>query len=197
MPSKTYSAMMAGQAVLAIAPEDSDLVDLVKVADCGCRGMSTDWPGRSRRSGRIPRASSPSARTPAPTRIGISARMSWRGRGWKPCVRGSASRVCLSNGPDSQGIRPFLFLCRGQSNRTKFLVYPWHATASASAPDRSLRSRENRKLCGARSAERRRSASFKRSVVLVWTAFWQRSLSAMILFRSFSAVMGRFSCGEI
>ena len=35
MPSKTYSAMMAGQAILAIAPEDSDLVDLVKVADCG------------------------------------------------------------------------------------------------------------------------------------------------------------------
>jgi len=30
MPSKTYSAMMAGQAVLAIAPEESDLVDLIK-----------------------------------------------------------------------------------------------------------------------------------------------------------------------
>jgi glycosyltransferase involved in cell wall biosynthesis len=35
MPSKTYSAMMAGQAILAIAPERSDLVDLVKTADCG------------------------------------------------------------------------------------------------------------------------------------------------------------------
>lgn len=35
MPSKTYSAMMAGQAILAIAPEDSDLIDLIKVADCG------------------------------------------------------------------------------------------------------------------------------------------------------------------
>jgi len=35
MPSKTYSAMMAGQAILAIAPENSDLVDLIKVADCG------------------------------------------------------------------------------------------------------------------------------------------------------------------
>ena len=35
MPSKTYSAMMAGQAILAIAPEDSDLVDLIKTADCG------------------------------------------------------------------------------------------------------------------------------------------------------------------
>ena len=35
MPSKTYSAMMAGQAILAVAPEDSDLVDLIKNADCG------------------------------------------------------------------------------------------------------------------------------------------------------------------
>lgn len=35
MPSKTYSAMMAGQAILAIAPEDSDLVDTIKVAECG------------------------------------------------------------------------------------------------------------------------------------------------------------------
>ncbi len=35
MPSKTYSAMMAGQAILAIAPENSDLVDLIKKTDCG------------------------------------------------------------------------------------------------------------------------------------------------------------------
>lgn len=35
MPSKTYSAMMAGQAILAVAPEDSDLVDLIKTANCG------------------------------------------------------------------------------------------------------------------------------------------------------------------
>jgi hypothetical protein len=35
MPSKTYSAMMAGQAILAIAPEASDLVDTIKAADCG------------------------------------------------------------------------------------------------------------------------------------------------------------------
>ena len=35
MPSKTYSAMMAGQAILAIAPEDSDLIDLIKTANCG------------------------------------------------------------------------------------------------------------------------------------------------------------------
>ena len=35
MPSKTYSAMMAGQAILAIAPEDSDLIDLIKAAGCG------------------------------------------------------------------------------------------------------------------------------------------------------------------
>jgi glycosyltransferase involved in cell wall biosynthesis len=27
--------MMAGQAILAIAPEDSDLVDLIKKAECG------------------------------------------------------------------------------------------------------------------------------------------------------------------
>ncbi len=35
MPSKTYSAMMAGQAILAIAPEGSDLVDLIKQTECG------------------------------------------------------------------------------------------------------------------------------------------------------------------
>lgn len=35
MPSKTYSAMMAGQAILAIAPEASDLVDLIKQTECG------------------------------------------------------------------------------------------------------------------------------------------------------------------
>lgn len=35
MPSKTYSAMMAGQAILAVAPEDSDLVDLIKASNCG------------------------------------------------------------------------------------------------------------------------------------------------------------------
>jgi len=35
MPSKTYSALVAGQAVLAIAPEQSDLAELVKEHDCG------------------------------------------------------------------------------------------------------------------------------------------------------------------
>lgn len=35
MPSKTYSALMAGQAILAIAPLDSDLASLVHEADCG------------------------------------------------------------------------------------------------------------------------------------------------------------------
>lgn len=35
VPSKVYSAMMAGQAILAIAPEGSDLVDLIKAANCG------------------------------------------------------------------------------------------------------------------------------------------------------------------
>lgn len=35
MPSKTYSAMAAGQAILAIAPSDSDLADLVRRHNCG------------------------------------------------------------------------------------------------------------------------------------------------------------------
>ena len=35
MPSKTYSAMVAGQAVLAICPSNSDLADLVKTHNCG------------------------------------------------------------------------------------------------------------------------------------------------------------------
>jgi glycosyltransferase involved in cell wall biosynthesis len=35
MPSKTYSAMAAGQAVLAICPRESDLADLIRQHDCG------------------------------------------------------------------------------------------------------------------------------------------------------------------
>ena len=35
MPSKTYSALVAGQAVLAICPRNSDLADLVYRHDCG------------------------------------------------------------------------------------------------------------------------------------------------------------------
>jgi glycosyltransferase involved in cell wall biosynthesis len=35
MPSKTYSAMQAGQAILAIAPLDSDLAALVRRHECG------------------------------------------------------------------------------------------------------------------------------------------------------------------
>lgn len=35
MPSKTYSAMAAGQAVLAIAPKNSDLAKLIAKHDCG------------------------------------------------------------------------------------------------------------------------------------------------------------------
>lgn len=35
MPSKTYSALVAGQAVLAICPSQSDLADLVRKHDCG------------------------------------------------------------------------------------------------------------------------------------------------------------------
>lgn len=35
MPSKAYSAIAAGQAILAICPRDSDLADLVNAHDCG------------------------------------------------------------------------------------------------------------------------------------------------------------------
>jgi glycosyltransferase involved in cell wall biosynthesis len=35
MPSKTYSAMAAGQAILAICPRDSDLADIVRAEECG------------------------------------------------------------------------------------------------------------------------------------------------------------------
>ena len=35
MPSKTYSALAAGQAILAVCPRDSDLADLVIRHDCG------------------------------------------------------------------------------------------------------------------------------------------------------------------
>ncbi len=35
MPSKTYSAMAAGQAVLAVCPRESDLADLILAHDCG------------------------------------------------------------------------------------------------------------------------------------------------------------------
>ncbi|BET69363.1 glycosyltransferase family 4 protein [Opitutales bacterium ASA1] len=35
MPSKTYSAMAAGQAILAVCPAESDLADLVRKHDCG------------------------------------------------------------------------------------------------------------------------------------------------------------------
>lgn len=35
MPSKTYSALAAGQAIFAICPADSDLADLIRLHDCG------------------------------------------------------------------------------------------------------------------------------------------------------------------
>jgi len=35
MPSKTYSAMMAGQAILAVCPLESDLADTVRQDDAG------------------------------------------------------------------------------------------------------------------------------------------------------------------
>lgn len=34
-PSKTFSALLAGQAIVAVCPEDSDLADLVRRYDCG------------------------------------------------------------------------------------------------------------------------------------------------------------------
>lgn len=48
LPSKTYSALVAGQAILAVCPRDSDLADLVAEHDCGwlvepgdCAGLRT------------------------------------------------------------------------------------------------------------------------------------------------------------
>ena len=35
MPSKVYSSMVAGQAILAVCPEESDLADLIRQHDCG------------------------------------------------------------------------------------------------------------------------------------------------------------------
>jgi glycosyltransferase involved in cell wall biosynthesis len=35
MPSKTYSALVAGQAILAVCPPNSDLADLIHAHDCG------------------------------------------------------------------------------------------------------------------------------------------------------------------
>jgi glycosyltransferase involved in cell wall biosynthesis len=35
LPSKTYSALVAGQAILAVCPTDSDLADIVREHDCG------------------------------------------------------------------------------------------------------------------------------------------------------------------
>jgi len=48
MPSKAYSAMMAGQAILAIAPKDSDLVDTIRAADCGWHVEPGDVDGLAR-----------------------------------------------------------------------------------------------------------------------------------------------------
>ena len=45
MPSKTYSALVAGQAVLAVCPENSDLADLVLRHDCGWVVAPGDAPG--------------------------------------------------------------------------------------------------------------------------------------------------------
>lgn len=45
MPSKTYSALAAGQAVLAICPRASDLADTVLAHDCGWVVESGDCAG--------------------------------------------------------------------------------------------------------------------------------------------------------
>ena len=43
MPSKTYSALLAGQAILAICPRESDLADLVIENDVGWHVKPGDW----------------------------------------------------------------------------------------------------------------------------------------------------------
>jgi len=45
MPSKTYSAMMAGQAILAVCPVDSDLAETVRRDDAGWVVAPGDWLG--------------------------------------------------------------------------------------------------------------------------------------------------------
>jgi|688.fasta_scaffold12962_10 hypothetical protein len=54
MPSKAYSAMVAGQAILAVCPLDSDLADLVLSHDCGWVVVPDG--GRSAASCRFPNA---------------------------------------------------------------------------------------------------------------------------------------------
>jgi glycosyltransferase involved in cell wall biosynthesis len=55
MPSKTYSAMAAGQAVLAICPRNSDLADLVAAHDCGWVIEPGDVSGLRNLLARLPR----------------------------------------------------------------------------------------------------------------------------------------------
>ena len=54
MPSKTYSAMAAGQAVLAICPRESDLADLILKHDCGWVVEPGDVTGLKSLLGRLP-----------------------------------------------------------------------------------------------------------------------------------------------
>jgi hypothetical protein len=56
MPSKTYSALVAGQAVLAICPKASDLADLLARHDCGWRVEPGDVAGLRHALERIERA---------------------------------------------------------------------------------------------------------------------------------------------
>jgi glycosyltransferase involved in cell wall biosynthesis len=57
MPSKTYSAMAAGQAILAVCPRESDLADLIAVHDCGWVIEPGDAAGLKKRLAALPEAS--------------------------------------------------------------------------------------------------------------------------------------------
>jgi glycosyltransferase involved in cell wall biosynthesis len=48
VPSKTFSAMAAGAAVLAVAPSGSDLAETVRLASCGAVVDPGDGPGVAR-----------------------------------------------------------------------------------------------------------------------------------------------------
>lgn len=53
MPSKAYSSLVAGQAILAICPPESDLADLVRKHDCGWVVSPGDVDGLARTVDRI------------------------------------------------------------------------------------------------------------------------------------------------
>jgi glycosyltransferase involved in cell wall biosynthesis len=53
IPSKTFSAMAAGSAIVAVAPDDSDLSNLVKKHACGCVVSPGDVDGLAASMGRL------------------------------------------------------------------------------------------------------------------------------------------------